>query len=143
MSMSSKIKTLAKHLSVDQPSISCDPHGQYTCGDREYLVLTDEEADKACADNIRESLWAFKASFILDHVPSENGWDDSTLEALLTMQEKLCESANPLVLAMIGGESGLPKFVKDAIAGYGRGHFLSGYDGKEVEEGKFFIYRTN
>lgn len=24
-----------------------------------------------------------------------------------------------------------------------RGHFLSGYDGEENEEGEFFIYRTN
>lgn len=34
---------------------------------QEYKVLTDEEADKAAADYIKDSLWAFNADFILQH----------------------------------------------------------------------------
>lgn len=33
--------------------------------------------------------------------------------------------------------------VADAIRCDGRGHFLSQYDGEEVEAGEFFIYRLN
>lgn len=57
------------------------------------------------------------------------------------MQGKLCESANSLVKSLIVD---LDHFVSDAISADGRGHFLSGYDGVEIElDGDFYAYRTN
>jgi hypothetical protein len=56
------------------------------------------------------------------------------------MQGKLCESARPIVEALI---EDMDHFVSDAICADGRGHFLSQYDGEENEEGEFYIYRTN
>jgi hypothetical protein len=56
------------------------------------------------------------------------------------MQGELCESANPIIEALI---EDMDHFVSDAISSDGRGHFISRYDGEENEEGEFYIYRTN
>ena len=101
----------------------------------EYLVLTDEEADQIAGDYIKESVWAFRADFLLGYLP-----EGMTTEAIEAIQEN-CESANSPILAMIGYR--LEDFIQDAIASDGRGHFISTYDGNENEQGNFFIYRTN
>jgi hypothetical protein len=102
---------------------------------REYSVLTDAEADSAAYAYIKESLWAFNTSFILAHskLPAE------AEEMIRSFQEK-CEGANETILALIVD---LDHFVEDAICADGRGHFLSSYDGEEVESGQFYIYRNN
>lgn len=110
----------------------------------EYKVLTDEEADETAADYIKESLWAFNAEFILEHskvYKDTIGHEyEEIIEALRMMQEKLCESANALVKALI---SDMDSFIDDAIEADGRGNFLSSWDGEEHESGDFYIYRTN
>lgn len=108
----------------------------------EYKVLTDEEADETAEDYIKDSLWAFNAEFILDHANinnTERAYND-IVEAFRKMQETLCESANPLVEALIGD---IDQFVYDAVEADGRGHFISFYDGEEHESENFYIYRTN
>ena len=57
-----------------------------------------------------------------------------------SFQEKHCESANDTILALIDD---LDEFVQDAISSDGRGHFLSSYDGEEVETENYYIYRIN
>lgn len=104
----------------------------------EYLVLTDDEADEAAKEHILDSLWAFNADFIASHANAN--LDKGAIEALQEMQGKLCESANPIVKAMI---KDIDHFVDDAINCDGRGHFLSPYDGEENESGEYFIYRIN
>ena len=105
-----------------------------------YAVATDDEADQACKENIKDSVWAFNASFILD----ECGLDFSGEDSLKAMQEKSCESANDFILSLIEKTCGLDSFVEAAISADGRGHFLSSYDGQEVElEGGFFAYRID
>jgi hypothetical protein len=37
----------------------------------------------------------------------------------------------------------IEKFINEAIASDGRGHFISYYDGHEHEENGLFIYRLN
>lgn len=112
-------------------------------GREEYLVLTDEEADLKAAEDIKESLWAFNASFIL----GECGLDFSGEESLKHMQEKACEGANDFILSLVEKTCGFDSFVKSAISADGRGHFLSSYDGEENEVNYkgiyFFIYRIN
>ena len=107
--------------------------------DEEYLVLNEDEADEKAADYIKNSLWAFNTDFIFRHSvikqPSE-----AAVKAFAKMQSELCESANELVEAMIVN---IERFIEDAIAADGRGHFISWYDGNENEENGYLIYRTN
>ena len=128
----SKVKALAKYL-------ECKPSDITDRDFENYLVLTDEEADEKATENIKDSLWAFNAAFIL----SECGLDMSGVESLKQMQEKSCESANDFILSLVEKTCGLNSFIKAAISADGRGHFLSSYDGNENESGEYFIYRTN
>lgn len=103
---------------------------------RNYLVVTEKEADEAVKADIEETLWAFNASFIIDHskLPPE------AEEMIQTFQEAKSEGANETMKALI---TDMDEFVADAIEADGRGHFLSHYDGQEEEQGDFFIYRLN
>lgn len=116
----------------------------FTCGSWEYKVFTDEEADKATRESILESLWAFRAEFILHHTAfyqnSTETEDHEFCKALEGLQGSICEGANAIVRALI---EDIDKFVDDAIGADGRGNFLSTYDGDEIELGEFFAYRIN
>ena len=105
----------------------------------EWSVKTSEEADDAVKDYIRESVWAFRADFIVDHTKLPR----SAVEIIESFQEK-CEGANEAILALI---EDFDKFCEDAIQADGRGHFLSSYDGEENEEDingtTYYIYREN
>jgi|SRR5450759_4398018 hypothetical protein len=107
----------------------------------EYAVGTDEEAQEACKENIKQSLWAFNASFIIDHSKLEYSSD---VEKCLKEIGKLCESANELVAALI---EDMDSFIEDAISADGRGHFLSSYSGDEeeidIDDETYFAYRLN
>lgn len=122
----------------------CFAYGCFDILGQEYKVFTDEEADEAAAEDIKESLWAFNADFIIQHMPT---YDEMTSreyidieKALREMQGVLCENAGPLVKALIDD---LEQFVEDAINADGRGYFIATYDGEENENGGFYIYRTN
>ena len=135
-----KIAALVKHLGCETSEIRRANYSDstYEHGICEYLIYTDSEADKACKESILDSAWAFNTSFISDHMRAPlNG---EGIKAFAEMQNKLCESANAIVLAVIRCPK---KFVKDAISADGRGHFLAGYDHNETEAGRYFIYRIN
>lgn len=92
----------------------------------EYLIaLDDEEADKACYDYIEGSIWAFNPCFLeqMTDVPAE------MFEAV---QDK-CDSINEALQILVMRTCGMQEFVDQAIAEDGRGHFLAGYDGEELE----------
>jgi hypothetical protein len=138
---SCRIRALASHLEVDIEDISperCIPSGYnaYEYGNETYLVLTDDEADELASEYIKDSLWAFNASFIIDHskLPYE------ALEMIESFQAEKCESANETIEAMIDD---IDEFIEDAIGADGRGHFISQYDGEEAEAEGFYIYRTD
>ena len=122
---------------------------QFNTPDGDYLVLTDEEADQAAADYIRDELWAFRADFILDQcgIFDELNHDErsAAVKSLEAMQGKLCESCNAFIAALIEGTCGLEHFIEAAIEADGRGHFLAGYDFDEcaTESGEYYIYRVN
>ena len=109
----------------------------YSLGDREYAIGTDKEANKACAEYIKDSLWAFNASFVAEH--TKTGYTPELEKSISKIQEQ-CESAQDAIECMI---EDLEEFIKDAISIDGRGHFLSGYDGDEHEEEDYYIYRIN
>lgn len=98
-----------------------------------YKVLTDDEADEAAAEYIKQALWAFNADFLAGEtrLPSE------VFEAL---SEK-CESANEALAAIIEQTCGMKDFVETAVGCDGRGHFMNSYDGDENECEGYYIYR--
>mgnify|MGYP003387258810 CR=1 FL=1 len=107
--------------------------------DGDWLVCTDEEADEAATDYIRESLWAFRPEFLA----GETGLDAE----MFAFASDKCEGANPAILRTVEATCGLESFVQSAIGADGRGHFLAGYDGNEVEETidgvDFYLYRVS
>jgi len=136
-----RARALARHLDCSTDDVSEGYRdGVFEHGRSDYLVLTDEEADDLVRERIEESLWAFNAEFIASHTkPRLAG---PAVKALREVQEKLCERANDLVLALIDD---FDRFVQDAIGADGRGHFLAQHDGHENEikvDGTFYyIYR--
>lgn len=114
----------------------------------DFLVCDETGKEQALKEYIEESLWAFNADFVATHMSTWNNMTDreatEIIKAIREMQEKLCELANPLVMAMI---EDIEEFIEDAVSADGAGHFLSPYDGEETEftfEGNtYYIYRTN
>lgn len=145
-SADTKRAALAEYLECEASELEQDKHDPHTFeyGSESYLVLTDEEADDHCREHILDSLWAFNADFILPRSRIDADDDESILKALKLVQEKCCESCNPLFLALI---ENIDDFIADAVAADGRGHFLSQYDGAENEvsdaDDTFYIYRQN
>ena len=132
-----KIEALAEHLEIDTEDIDDSSYDKAVFEDvegDEYLVLTDDEADERACEDIHESLWAFSAWFIVDHIDARI--DAETIEKLCG---DMCEDANPIIEKLIDD---VDDFIDDAIGLDGRGNFLSRYDGEEIEAGEFFIYRV-
>jgi hypothetical protein len=132
-------KALSKAVECKIKEVEHTDGAEFKAEGAEYLVLTDKEAEGEMIEYVRESAWAFNASFIL----SECGLDYSGIDSLKSMQEKSCESANDFILSLIKKTCGLESFASAAEGADGRGHFLSSYDGEELESGGYFIYRTN
>jgi hypothetical protein len=109
----------------------------YTLGRECWLVLTDDEADEMAAERIVDTLWAFKTEFLAGYCSVT--LNRRAVAALAKMQSELCEDANDLIKALVDVED----VISAAIAADGRGHFLAGYDGHEVElDGGFYGYRV-
>jgi len=106
----------------------------------EYLVCTDKEADKECADEIKESAWAFNPDFIIDHSKALDH-DDWSYDILKAIQEK-CEWWNAAVIRLIDD---FDEFVEDAITADWRWHFLNrrNWDEDEVKVNgeNFYLYK--
>ena len=133
-----QVQALAKHLDLDNEDLKMieESNDYYSFGGRDYLVLTDDEADEKAKEYILDTAWAFNSSFLSCH--SKGDVDEEVFKVL---SEK-CESSNDAVLSLIDDKD---DFVKDAISSDGRGHFLSQYDGNENEEEingtTYYIYK--
>ena len=139
-----RIAALIAHLDdgTEADDISLHGDNRFEIGQREYLILTDAEATDQANENIAESLWAFRQSFLIGFMP--DGCE--AMEPLLsTFAEKEYEGANEAFRALIEAGAGLDRFKVAATEADGRGHFLSSYDGEENEndDASLFIYRTN
>jgi len=138
-----KRAALADFLGEDQEDIFTVTYDAslFEVGSREYLVLTDEEADKRATTDAGESLWAFSASFWGRYT----SLPQSTIAAVAKIQGTLCEDFGPVLAAILGNR--LDEMLADAVAEDGRGHFLASYDGEENEVGTgdntLYIYRVN
>lgn len=135
-----RIQALGKYLDLNNEDLRMiEENGDYlSFDDREFLVLTDDEAEEKAKDYIRDSVWAFNPSFLASH--AKDGVEEDVFKCL---SEK-CESSNDAVLSLIDD---FDDFVGDAISSDGRGHFISQYDGheniEEINGTEYFIYRTN
>jgi hypothetical protein len=107
----------------------------------DYLVLTDEEADEKATEYIKETLWAFNASFIASQIDL----DEEVIQAI--HDNGKCEDNNDTIYNLINKLGNFETFVEDAVSSDGRGHFISSYDGNENEENvndtTYYIYRQN
>jgi hypothetical protein len=116
----------------------------------EFNVMTEESREENVKENIRESLWAFRPSFIMNHLRQEaidnmSEYDYNQVEKTLEkVTGELCESANGLILALIDD---LDEFIDEVVNADGYGHFLSPYDGEEYEfeynGDTYYIYKQN
>ena len=112
-----------------------DSRGHYEIHNREYLVLSDCEADQLTGERIQESLWAFNSHFLarMTELP---------VDVFACLSEQY-EKANEPIKMLIEKTCGLQELVNEAIAIDGRGHFLADYDHEEHEHIGMFIYRVN
>lgn len=140
-------KTAAQILGCDEDDIFEEKWTHYgldvfSYGGQEYAIGNDEACDEACKELIQQSIWAFSASFILNH--SKVGYSVKIEKCLQKMQEALSEDCNELMEALI---QDMDSFVRDAISSDGRGNFLSSYDGEEqeivIDGDYFYAYRQN
>ena len=138
-SQKKKIAALAKYLEINPSDIEVTDFGLFRRTDGvsgEYYVYTEREANKAAKEKIRNELWAFNINFLMRYIKAFKELNDYEWErvekAIHEMQTSLCETANEIIYAMVGGKK-FKELAEDAISEDGRGHFLSGYDGIEYE----------
>jgi len=114
---------------------------QFSAGDREYLVLTNNEADKRAIEYIEDSLWAFNAKFLA----AQTGIDELVFTAI--QNNHLCESNNDALRKLVGSRASFLRLARAAIAADGRANFLNTYDDRETQitAGRvtFNIYRID
>ena len=89
--------------------------------DSEYIILNVEQFQEEVMDNIYETASYFNSQFLeeMTGIPSE------AFDAL--------EDYNNAVVNIIVVTCGLEAFADECIAVDGAGHFLSHYDGEEIE----------
>jgi hypothetical protein len=116
----------AKKLKYDHYGLA-----MYETEDGEFAVGTDAQADKAARDAAYDSLWAFRASYIVGYLPIDGRAATAAEKAITKVQEDLCEDAGPIIELLLGDK--LESFLQQAVNDDGRGHFLAGYDFEEVD----------
>ena len=108
----------------------------YELDGTEYAIASDyDQAEEACTEYIKETVWAFNADFLASHIKALDAGDIDRLQGA-------CESCNDALLKLIDD---VDAFVSDAISADGLGHFLSPYDGEmvEIEGTNVLLFRLN
>lgn len=135
-SIDDRLAALCQFLDCQPGELDESAENTYEHGCKEYLVLTESEADEMVEESILDSVWAFRPDFIIHHM----GLPYDAIHMLESFQRDKCEDANNTFLAMLKDKE---SFVRDAISADGRGHFLAHYDFEENESGEYLIYRIN
>ena len=105
-----------------------------------YIVCTDEEAHEMAASYIRESVWAFNASWLA----TMTGLD---AEIFSKLQEN-CESSNDAIFALVESTCGMNELVQSAVGEDGLATFIPGCETEEevvripYTGQEFYIFRT-
>ena len=133
METMTKQQALANFLEVE---VTENSWGFETGEGTEYIVYTDEEADQVALDYIKDTLWAFNASWLASYT----GLHEAVFEAL----SEGYENSNEAIMALINNAGSMDEFVQESIDADGRGHFVANYDGEEIElENDYYAYRVN
>ena len=127
-------------LAIEEQSY--DHHGLklYEIDGTEYAIGTDDEANSAVTDAIKQSLWAFNSDFLAEQT--------GLPEQVFSFREQLYEDANGALEVLVEkcADDGLEGFVDAAVGADGRGHHLAQYDGEEIEihvgDEIIYAYRT-
>lgn len=110
--------------------------GEYEIDGIDYLVLTDSEADEKVKEYVEKNLWAFSPTFL----SSMTGVDENVFEVL--QDHCMCEGSNEAIkLILDATNTSIEEVAEEAIKWDGRGHFLSSYNGEEIEvyaDGEFY-----
>ena len=133
----SKIDALARHLGVASSEVSQARYGVTTfeCDREEYTVLDHDEREEMVTEYIKNTLWAFRAEFLAAHL--KKGVEIEALEAIQANGK--CEDNNAAILCLI---EDFDHLVWDAVRSDGYGHFLSSYDGEEIDlVNGFYAYK--
>jgi Ni/Co efflux regulator RcnB len=114
-----------------------DRGGIYYFGDKEYLIIQQQEANSIAGEVILDTVWAFNADFLCYYLCEGK----LTAHQINLLRGDSCEDINDAFLVMLGDKK--KEFIRDAIWSDGRGHFISNYDGVEHEVGDYYLYRLN
>lgn len=113
-------------------------------GQGEYLILHEHDAVELAESYIKDSLWAFHPWFLA----SSTGIDEIVFQSMT--DNGRCEGNNEAILSILDSiDMGLERVTNRAIREDGMGHFLSPYDGREIEivlKNKpwyYYMYRYN
>lgn len=93
----------------------------YEAEGREYYIGTWDEIRNTTAEYIKESLWAFNASFLSEQTDLP--------KSVFTGLQSEYESSNDAILDLVNKCGDFDSLVDDAISIDGWEHFLNGYDG--------------
>lgn len=128
-----KAEALAKALGIDVEEVELK--GEYYVAEGyDYEVHNWEEREERVTEYIRNSLWAFNADFLANMT-------DLPEEVFEALSEKY-EGGNDAIERIITKTCGLEAFVDEAISYDGYGHFMSSYDGEEIElDGDLYAYK--
>jgi len=146
-----RVKALAQFLKIPVSEVEEARRGKtvvFKAERGEYLVLDDEESDKAVREYIEDMVWAFRPEFLAPLVKEEVAEEleevgYGVIEKIKELQ-KSDERYNSTIRYMIEDFDFL---VEEAVRADGRGFFLASYDHEEGEakvDGKwYFIYRID
>lgn len=133
-----KQAVLSNYLNVQFDDLVNNGYNSFTLGrNTEYLVLSDDEADDATDEYIKDNLWTLNSSFLAGHCIIE---DYSIATNVIEIIQNEYENGNDSLLALVDD---IDDLIDDAIYWDGRGWFLSSYDGEEIEHMGYYIYRIN
>lgn len=129
-----KARAIASELGIDLDDVSHSYDNTYECEGIDYTVLNEDERTEAVTSYIKDSVWAFNSSFL-------SNMTDIDEDVFKILSEK-CEDGNASILSLIEKTCGLESFVEESVNLDGHGHFLSSYDGDELElENDLYAYK--
>ena len=124
-----KNNTLSKILNIN------NKEANNLINQEEYFVFTKNEKEEKLEEVIKESLCYFNYSFLANYT----NLPEKVFEGLA----KLYEDSNDTIYILITKEKPFSDFIEECEKSDGAGHFLSHYDGNEIEKDEFFIYRQH
>lgn len=108
-----------------------------------YAVASSREiARKAAEESVLENVVLVDEALIFDAC-GLNEYNEDAKASFRKLISRSPENAKAFVEELIRSTCGIDEFISRAIDEYGRGQFLSPYDGKQIIVGKYLIYRVD